>query len=1064
MSRRKWLARGLVLLIAGGLAAAGLLYQRWTNPAAVRQQVLEQVAAHFVGVHVSLESARLRLLGGIAVRDLRLCRRDDLDRTDFAYFPSAVIYHDKEQLLDGRLAVRKLELHRPRLRVIRGRDGRWNLAGILGPVEPDKQLPTIVMQQATVVVEDQSAAPGTPPIEVRNVHLTLINDPLPTVAFEGTGTSDVARTVRVRGKWQRATGDTDLTIELDGIPVGPALVQRLSSYGPELAGHLRQLEGIGKLEGELHYYPGSAEPWAHDFRFHLSQGKLDHARLPLPLEDVQALLHIVNGEVTHGEAAARAGPAQVELTVKDLTPGGDALADLVERLDLRVKHLQVTRELFERLPPELQEIREDFRPQGTASLTLAFQREPTGEWQRQLIIQPEDVQASCSAFPYLLEHITGTIEHEAGSDREERIKINLVGRAGSRPVYIKGEVAGPRGQRAVHVDVWGDNLPLDEKLLAALPPEYQPLARSFHATGQGDFRAFFRRGRGAPRPSNRYLVYFHHAALRYDGFPYPLENVSGTLEIQPDHWEFRDFRGSHKGGEFRTSGRSFPGPDGDRLVMDIRGINMLLDEEMAAAMAKEEDLRHTWKVFAPGGRIDFEGRIVRPAGRKPDIDLTVYPRGCTIRPEFFPYLVDDLRGKVRYARRWVHLEKIRARHGDSRLGLDEGLVYLKPEGGVWARLVGLHGDPLVPDLDFLQALPPLLGGACRVLNLKDPLRLHTELVIDSSSEPGRPPVIYWDGVLGLRGASLEAGVRLERVSGRLACRGRHNGKQLDGLLGNILLDEAVLFGQPLHDIHSQIEVTHDEPDVLRLPGLRARLFGGEIYGPARVEFGPTIRYELNLTAAQVRLEEFGRHNLGPGAELQGLAAARLYLTGQGADIHDLKGSGSIDVPQGKMYNLPLLLDLLKVLGLRLPDRTAFEEAHATFTIEGPVVHISRLDLLGNAISLRGQGRMDLYGNDIDLDFHADWARLNQMLPPVIDKIPTTISNQLLRINMRGRIGDVRCTKEPVPLLMDPIKKVIKGPSKGGRPPPKPATVPEPAGGTALDGGRPTPVRPGPKDY
>src|SRR5262245_53238847 len=123
MSRRKWLARGLVLFVVVGLAAAGLLYQRWTNPAAVRQQVVDQLGSHFVGVQVTLESARLRLLGGIGVRELRLSRRDDLDRTDFAYFPSAIIYHDKEQLLEGRLAIRKVELHQPRLRIIRGHDG-----------------------------------------------------------------------------------------------------------------------------------------------------------------------------------------------------------------------------------------------------------------------------------------------------------------------------------------------------------------------------------------------------------------------------------------------------------------------------------------------------------------------------------------------------------------------------------------------------------------------------------------------------------------------------------------------------------------------------------------------------------------------------------------------------------------------------------------------------------------------------------------------------------------------------------------------------------------------------
>ena len=43
---------------------------------------------------------------------------------------------------------------------------------------------------------------------------------------------------------------------------------------------------------------------------------------------------------------------------------------------------------------------------------------------------------------------------------------------------------------------------------------------------------------------------------------------------------------------------------------------------------------------------------------------------------------------------------------------------------------------------------------------------------------------------------------------------------------------------------------------------------------------------------------------------------RLHLNGQGNNFETLDGNGSIDVPNGKLYNLPLLLNLLKFLGLR----------------------------------------------------------------------------------------------------------------------------------------------------
>src|SRR5262249_27537933 len=152
----------------------------WTNPTATRRQVLAKLGEKFLGASITLESARLRLLGGIALAELRMARRDDLDKGDFLYVPSAVIYHDKEQILEGRLGIRKIELSRPRLRVLRERGGRINLKGLLGPVRLDEHVPTIVAHQATVLLEDRDAAPGTPLLEINDVEMTLRNDPLPT--------------------------------------------------------------------------------------------------------------------------------------------------------------------------------------------------------------------------------------------------------------------------------------------------------------------------------------------------------------------------------------------------------------------------------------------------------------------------------------------------------------------------------------------------------------------------------------------------------------------------------------------------------------------------------------------------------------------------------------------------------------------------------------------------------------------------------------------------------------------------------------------------------------------
>jgi hypothetical protein len=508
-------------------------------------------------------------------------------------------------------------------------------------------------------------------------------------------------------------------------------------------------------------------------------------------------------------------------------------------------------------------------------------------------------------------------------------------------------------------------------------------------------------------------------------------NVSGVLDIQPDHWEFRKFEGSHADGTFYTAGRSWRAPDGkEHVQVAIAGRSVPLDDDLRAALVgtRREEWQRTWTTFSPEGRIDFDGTLsLRPEDGKelvPEIELTVLPRGCRVTPRFFAYALDDLRGRIHYEKGTIDLENISARHGASRMSIDRGIVKLKPGGGFLADMLDLHGDPLVTDADFIAALPPALQRGVAALAIQGPLAVRTRLYIDS--QPGSdPPRIYWDGSAALRDVTVHAGVALEHISGTVAMRGWHDGHNIDGAEGNLDIRELTLFNQPIRNLRGEILITPQEPDVLRLPGLLAEYFGGQLYGPVRIELGPRPRYRLNLTAAQVKLEEFGRHNFN-NTELNGQAVARIYLEGEGGELSGLKGNGRIDVPQGRMYKLPLLLDLLKFLGLRLPDRTFFEEAHVVFDIEGMRAHVKQLELYGNAISLRGSGDTNLDGSDLAFSFNVDWARLGQVLPEGVREVPREISNQLFRIDMHGKVGDVHFREVPVPILFTPIKKMFAG--------------------------------------
>jgi hypothetical protein len=178
------------------------------------------------------------------------------------------------------------------------------------------------------------------------------------------------------------------------------------------------------------------------------------------------------------------------------------------------------------------------------------------------------------------------------------------------------------------------------------------------------------------------------------------------------------------------------------------------------------------------------------------------------------------------------------------------------------------------------------------------------------------------------------------------------------------------------------------------------------------------------------MDEFARVNkLGPKTDIQGLATAQLSLSNPidpATRVPVLQGSGSIDVPNGRMLDLPIMLDVIKLARLRPMDHTAFEEAHAVFRIRGDRVKVGQLDLLGNAVSLGGEGEMNLDGSDARFEFYTVWTNIRNMLGGTGD-VAARISGNLFRIRVAGDLGadqPPRVTQEALPGIVEPIRRLF----------------------------------------
>ena len=488
--------------------------------------------------------------------------------------------------------------------------------------------------------------------------------------------------------------------------------------------------------------------------------------------------------------------------------------------------------------------------------------------------------------------------------------------------------------------------------------------------------------------------------------------------------------------------------------------------------------------FAADVEVIARPPVKRPSARPDDIDLPLDPSkdlkltlsfsGPTVMPTFFPYELTDLTGWLEYKNDRLDVERVAARHGMSRVKLNAGDVRFYPDGVVWANLGGIEMKPCIPDSALKKALPGKLGSAVDDLQLKGstdllvkhlvvltpPERVASNSVAPSdlvargqltpttatfipsptTAAPRPDPIVYWDAELKLFGASLDTGVTWEDAFGSVACRGRYEGTHVGAVRGNIWLDKAIISRMPV--TAARCLVKSDEqasdparpgqylPATLQFLNITGDLFHGALGGQARVVLTDPTRYEVWLTANNTQLEEVARHyKLGSDADLKGIAQAQLRIY----NIPDPKtgrlvveGKGKIDVPTGRMYNLPIMLDLVKVFKFQAPDKTAFEQAHAVFRIQGDRLKVDQLDLIGKAICVGGSGELDLTGDYVKFEFYTVWSQvLKQMINTPVGDLTAFLSKNLFRIKMVRENGELKYKPEAVPLVTEPAKAAVE---------------------------------------
>lgn len=1029
MVLRKWLVRMFLLVIMLILGGAYYVYGQYTNPEAIAQMVLAELKQHFPEADIQLGHAEWHLFGGVQLNDLRVTPTEHAGKDPVAVLKQTTLKIDKAQAAKGHFDLLRVQLDQPILNLERDVEGRWNVLSLLtAKPKASGSIPFVVLSKGTIRFHDKKL--DFPMLELTSVEAKLTPQPQGILTGEGQGTSSLLGHISFRFSHDPQKNCTELTISIPNIEYQPKLEEIIVKLIPMWREQQIRVRGMIGLETKLTWYPHQDIPLIES-SLKLNDGELRHPRLPVPLRMIRADIEYTPEALLIHSFAARAEKGSITGKGRvDLANDIRHLSEHQMTLHLDYENIHLHKGVIPSLPPVLRKFCEDFQTAGLidGSIDATWIKEKLG---LAYTLKPHQGSFEADDFPYPANNVNGVLQYQEQGE-EPVLHVDLRGQFGIKPFLLQGQLFGP-GLRpdnnlkpGLDLQIHAEEIPLDDALYRALEP-YPSTHRAimqFHAAGRIESDIRIRREAGqtpTERPATQRWVkaMLKDVQFRFEPFPCPIDKVNARLDIFPDKsWRISQFRGEHRGAQLTGQAWMVGTLAGDVIHIDMIAKQMSFTSELFAALP--EEVQTVWKHFKPGGKADARVSFDKLEKGKPNVDVTITARGATIFPDCFKYQLNNLQGTVHYANKEVEVGCLTAEHGGTNITIDGGHVTLRPGAGFLVQMTGINFDQIPVDDDLLNALPVMLRDSVAALKPDKPLKLRLNLDVDQPGE-SKQVKLGWSGSVEFNECGLHCGLPLEKATGVLLLEnGVYDERKLE-CLGQLYVRSMNVGGkQEIGPFHSKMLLTKNE---LQLHECRAKVPGGSVMGLIEVKFGGAPRFHVDLTG-DVRLEEM----LKQQDQLKGRVRGNIQLNGEGGNLRNLNGAGTILVDQGAhLYRLPLVVDIFNQFSQMMPKATNFQTAKVDFVVKGDQVEATQLQLLGDAYRIEGSGTAKVDGTDLNLvlTLVMGGGRTLPLMPAMLDTLQKTIAKGLVKVRVNGTVNKVEVHVEPLPFIVEPFREVIK---------------------------------------
>jgi len=473
----------------------------------------------------------------------------------------------------------------------------------------------------------------------------------------------------------------------------------------------------------------------------------------------------------------------------------------------------------------------------------------------------------------------------------------------------------------------------------------------------------------------------------YKAWPFLIYNLNGEVELDAEKLYLKRIVGYIKCGDC-TSQAEFSGEFdlyGSKKTFVMNIPNLFVDQEFLKNIPEVGE--QVWSKIHPTGLVGLTLQHNEGENQERSYFLTVNCKGLEMKPPDFPLPISYVNGEFKLANNVIVFKNASGliQCGDQSVFTEMNGVYDMNSG---RKIFNFHAPNLSITESFLKNLPNKTIGEKLWTNLNPAGKVDISANFQGFEEKKDDDYTM---EVNLKDCEITVGtykIPLWGMEGRLEFNKR-------GFLSK---------------------------------HIDAKCCGGHVEGTLSIETDTgTPQYNGELNFSRVALEELAQKVTKTENSLSGLLYGSMKFQGRGTDQKNFYAEGKINVNEGYLSEVPIVLSVFNFLNLSLPKKESFHSAKAKFIVRDGIIHIEDGRVYSDTIELNGRGNINFNG-DVHVDVVAGFNKgLFSQLPIVgkfFDFVVGGVRKQLSMVEITGKYSNPESHSVPFKPLTRSIKSMF----------------------------------------